>query len=242
MNGNAPGQQLNAGSDIRAGILKRAVQIGIQLLIIAGVLFISSGRLDWWMAWVYLGVFVVGVSVNSLVLMRISPELIAERAEQMRADAKDWDRILASLWGLMSIVALLIAGLNMRFGWSPQIPPALELVALVFVMVGSGLSSWAMISNAFFAGTVRIQKERGHTVATGGPYRFVRHPGYAGWIVSGVALPLMLGSQWALIPAGLAVVALIVRTAFEDQMLQEELDGYKDYAQRVHYRLVPGIW
>jgi protein-S-isoprenylcysteine O-methyltransferase Ste14 len=241
MNGNASAQQSNVRSDTRAGILQRAVQIGIQLLIIAGVLFISSGRLDWWMAWVYLGIFAVGVAINAAFLMRISPGLIAERA-RLGANAKSWDKVLGTLWGILSLVALLIAGLNVRFGWPPQIPLELQLVAVVFVVLGSAVASWAMISNAFFAGAVRIQKERGHTTVSEGPYRFVRHPGYAGWTLSGIALALMLGSLWAVIPAVLAAIALVARTAFEDRMLQEELDGYGDYAQRVRYRLVPGIW
>jgi protein-S-isoprenylcysteine O-methyltransferase Ste14 len=241
MNGNASVQQLNARSEVRAGILKRAVQIGMQLLIMAGILFISSGQLDWWMAWVYLAIFAIGVAINAAFLMRISPELIAERGRGW-TNPKGWDKALGTLWGILSLVALLIAGLNMRFGWPPQIPPQLQLVAVVFVALGSAVSSWAMISNAFFAGTVRIQEERGHTAVSQGPYRFVRHPGYAGWMLSGITLALMLGSLWALVPAGLAAMALVVRTALEDRTLREELDGYSDYAQRVRYRLVPGIW
>jgi protein-S-isoprenylcysteine O-methyltransferase Ste14 len=221
--------------------LKRARQLVIQVLLVAAILFISSGRLDWWMAWVYLGIFVVGVIVNGVILMRISPELIAERA-RLWTNAKDWDKVLGTLWGILSLIALFVAGLDMRFGWSSQIRWGIQLVALVFVVLGFGFASWAMISNAFFAGTVRIQEERGHTTVSEGPYRFVRHPGYVGWIVSGVALPLMLGSVWALIPAVLAAAALVIRTAFEDRTLREELDGYTDYAQRVRYRLVLGIW
>lgn len=241
MSGNASVQQSNARSDTRAGILKRAVQIGSQLLIMVGVLFISSGRLDWWMAWVYLAIFAIGVTINAAFLMRISPELIAERARLGR-NARGWDKVLSTLWGIMSLIALLIAGLNVRLGWPPQIPPELQLVAVVFVALGFALSSWAMISNPFFAGPVRIQEERGHTTVSAGPYRFVRHPGYAGWMLSGIALALMLGSLWALIPAVLAAIALVVRTALEDRTLREELNGYSDYAQRVRYRLVLGIW
>ncbi len=241
MNGNASVQQRNAGSDTRPGILKRAAQIGIQLLVMAGILFLSSGRLDWWMAWVYLAVFAIGVTINAAFLMRISPELIAERARGW-TNSKRWDKALGTLWGILSFVALLIAGLNVRFGWPPQLPLQLQWVAVVFVGLGSAVASWALISNAFFAGTVRIQEERGHTTVSEGPYRFVRHPGYAGWMLSGIALALMLGSLWALIPAVLAAIALVVRTALEDRTLQEELDGYSDYAQRVRYRLVPGVW
>lgn len=242
MNVNTSLQQPSGKADTTRGILKRARQLVSQVLLVACILFISSGRLDWWMAWVYLGIFVAGVIANAVILMRINPELIAERARGWEGDTRVWDKVLASLWGLMTFVALLVAGLNMRFGWSPDIPWGVQLAALVFVVLGLGFASWAMISNAFFAGTVRIQEERGHTTVSEGPYRFVRHPGYVGWIVSGVALPLMLGSVWALIPAVLAAAALVIRTGFEDRTLREELDGYTDYAQRVRYRLVPGIW
>ena len=229
-------------TDLTRGILKRAVQLGIQFLILAAILFLSSGRLDWWFAWVYLGIFILGVGVNSYVLLRINPELIAERARQFTPETKKWDRILATLWGLMSAVSLLVAGLDVRFGWSPQISLTVQLIAMLFHMFGSALASWALVSNAFFAGTVRIQTDRGHSVASSGPYRFVRHPGYAGWMISNVAVVVMLGSMWALIPAVIAVLALVARTALEDRMLRKELPGYEKYAQRVRYRLLPGIW
>ncbi len=229
-------------TDVTRGIMKRAVQLGIQFLILAAILFLSSGRLDWWFAWVYLGIFILGVGVNSYVLLRINPELIAERARQFTPETKKWDRILATLWGLMSAVSLLVAGLDVRFGWSPQISLTVQLIAMLFHMFGSAFASWAIVSNAFFAGTVRIQTDRGHSVASSGPYRFVRHPGYAGWMISNVAVVVMLGSMWALIPAVIAVLALVARTALEDRMLREELPGYEEYAQRVRYRLVPGVW
>jgi protein-S-isoprenylcysteine O-methyltransferase Ste14 len=230
-------------TDVAAGIRKRAIQIGIQLLIFAAILFLSSGRLDWWFAWAYLGIFVIGVGVNSFVLLRTHPELIAERARQFTPETQKWDRILATLWGVLSsVVSLLVAGLDLRFAWSPQIPLAVQLAAMLFYMFGSAFSGWALVSNPFFAGTVRVQAERGHAVVTTGPYRIVRHPGYAAWILSGLATPVMLGSWWALVPAALGEGALVLRTALEDQTLCEELPGYEDYARRVRHRLVPGIW
>jgi protein-S-isoprenylcysteine O-methyltransferase Ste14 len=229
--------------ELTRGILKRVVQLGIQLLLLAAILFLSSGHLDWWFAWVYLAIFVLAVGANSFVLLRINPELIAERARQFTPETKKWDRILATLWGLMSsIVSLLVAGLDMRFGWSPQMPLAAQVIAMLFHMFGSAFSSWAIVSNAFFSGTVRIQADRGHAVALAGPYGIVRHPGYAGWMISNVATVIMLGSLWALFPAVIAVVALVARTALEDRTLREELPGYADYAERVRYRLVPGVW
>lgn len=242
MNANVSVKGSNGDPEIRAGITKRAIQLVVQILILAALLLISSGRLNWVMAWVYLGVYVAGIAINSVILLRHNPELIAERAK-MGAGTKGWDKALATLYSLVSSIGmLLIAGMDMRFGWSPEIPLTLRLIALVAMVLGFALASWAMLSNAFFATTVRIQAERGHVVATGGPYRFVRHPGYAGWLLAGIATPLMLGSLWALIPAGLGTLFLIIRTALEDRTLQDELDGYRDYAQQVRYRLVPGIW
>jgi protein-S-isoprenylcysteine O-methyltransferase Ste14 len=185
---------------------------------------------------------VTGVVINAAILLRRNPKLIAERAE-IKEDTRGWDRVLSLLWGLLSAIGVpLVAGLDQRFGWSAPLPLILWVLALLLVGVGSGFASWALITNAFFAGTVRIQEERGHAVASDGPYRIVRHPGYSGWILSGLALPVMLGSWWGLIPAGMAAITLVVRTAFEDRTLQAELGGYREYSQRVHYRLLPGVW
>jgi protein-S-isoprenylcysteine O-methyltransferase Ste14 len=136
----------------------------------------------------------------------------------------------------------IVAGLDARFGWSPEYALAIHLVALVLAPLGQCLFSWAMASNKFFSRAVRIQMDRGHAVETGGPYQYVRHPGYVGMIISMLATPLVLGSLWALIPAGLASGLYIVRTALEDQTLQEELEGYKAYAQHVRCRLLPRVW
>jgi len=109
-------------------------------------------------------------------------------------------------------------------------------------MLGIVVLVWAMAANKFFSATVRIQEERGHTVATGGPYRYVRHPGYVGWLMLTLATPVVLGSRWALVPAGITVILTILRTALEDRTLHSELEGYREYAERVRYRLLPGIW
>lgn len=235
--------QSTSQTDLTRGIRKRAFQMVFQFLLLAAILFLSSGRLDWWFAWVYLGIFVLGVCANSYVILRTNPELIAERARQFTPETRTWDRILATLWGLMSgVVSLLVAGLDKRFGWSPQIPLTAQLMAMLLYMFARAFASWAIVSNAFFAGPVRIQTERGHAVVSTGPYRLIRHPGYAGWMLSDLAVPLMLGSIWALLPGGIAVAALLARTALEDRTLREELPGYAEYAQRIRYRLVPGVW
>jgi protein-S-isoprenylcysteine O-methyltransferase Ste14 len=129
-----------------------------------------------------------------------------------------------------------------RFGWSGNVPlPVYPTAAFVWVL-GFALISWAMASNRFFSTVVRIQQEREHAVVTAGPYQYVRHPGYVGFTVMMLVTPLLLGSWWALIPVACAIVVIIVRTALEDRTLQTELAGYSDYAQRVRYRLLPGVW
>lgn len=238
MNTHTSVEQPNGKSDLTSRVRKRMVQVVVQFLVLAAILFISSGRLDWVWAWAYLGVGVGILAINVLVM---SPELIAERGE-IKENVKGWDRVLGTLIGVLTLGGLVVIGLDARFGWSPRLAGAIQLGGLVFLALGQGLFSWAMASNVFFSGAVRIQIDRDHTVATGGPYRYVRHPGYVGYIISWLATSLALGSLWGLIPAGLVMCLMVVRTALEDKTLHEELDGYKDYAQRVRYRLLPGIW
>jgi len=243
MNSVKPVDQPSGKSDTTGGVVRWLVQGGVVILILAASLFISSGSLGWVMAWVLVGLYVASTIVQALVLIPNNPELLAERTGIQLDPTKKWDRPLAgivSLWG--PVATLIVAGLDVRFGWSPQIPFALQAAAVAIAVLGMLLSIWAMASNRFFYGFVRIEKDRGHTVATGGPYQFVRHPGYVGGILFDLATPLILGVLWALIPAGLTMCLFVVRTALEDRTLLEELDGYKDYAQRVRYRLLPGIW
>jgi protein-S-isoprenylcysteine O-methyltransferase Ste14 len=210
----------------------------IQYLLIAAILFVASGRLDWIWTWAYLGVGVGILAVNVLVLPR---EVMAERGRS-REGAKAWDRQLGVFIGISTLGAMVVTGLDLRFAWSPQLATTIHLVALASLALGQGLFTWAMASNKFFSCVVRIQVDRAHTVASGGPYRCVRHPGYVGMIVSLLAASVALGSLWALVPAGLTACLYVIRTALEDKALLEELDGYRDYAARVPYRLVPGVW
>jgi len=214
------------------------MQLAITLVMLAASMFLSSGRLAWGMAWVYLGLYVGMIVATGLVIER---DLIAERS-RIGEGTKDWDRVLGSLsLFLVTPGALIVAGLDERFDWS-QVALVVQLVAVGFVILGSALSVWSMASNRYFSGTVRIQKEREHVVVYGGPYGLVRHPGYLAWCISAPAIPLMLGSLWGLIPALMGFCALVIRTCLEDRTLQEELPGYLDYARRVRYRLLPGVW
>ena len=241
MNANITHDEQRRDAGLKAGIRRRFVQVFVTCAIQAVILFIAAGQLNWLWAWLYVGIYLVGVAINAAFMLRYSPETIAERAETR--GAKEWDRVVAGLGALMYFVLLLlVAGLDARFGWTGQVALTLHMAGAVAFVLGGALFSWAMISNAYFSGVVRIQVERGHAVCTTGPYRFVRHPGYVGMIIQSLALPLMLGSLWALIPAGLTTCIIILRTALEDKTLHEELTGYAEYAQQTRYRLLPGVW
>lgn len=242
MNANELNNQSANDEGLREAIAKRLVQVLVQFLIIAVILFVSAGTLDWPAGW---GFIVVGIGVlvfNALVLLPRNPEVVAERGRLKREETKGWDKKITTVITVFTLAALILTGLDYRFGWTPGLPLWLHILGLSLVACGHMLFTWAMVSNKFFATTVRIQADRRHSVATGGPYRNVRHPGYVGMIVNMLGTPLALGSIWAFIPEGLAILGYIVRTALEDRTLKEELDGYANYAAQVRYRLLPGIW
>jgi protein-S-isoprenylcysteine O-methyltransferase Ste14 len=231
--------QLVAPVDHKARFWGASLKGALGGLWLGAFLFIAAGRLDWPMAWVYTGISIVD---GILLLLLVSSELMHKRTHP-KADAKSWDRVLARLTGpLGSTVILVVAGLDKRFGWSAQVPLAVQLAGLAVLVLGMGLMTWAMAVHNYFSLVVRIQKDRGHTVVTGGPYHYVRHPGYVGGIMFQLGTPLLLGSLWTLIPAGLTVLLLIVRTALEDRTLPNELEGYREYAQQTRYRLLPDVW
>ena len=228
-------------SSVVTGILARFGQVAILLLVQATLLFLAAGGLNWIWAWAFLGIYLVSVSINSAFLMRTSPETSAERGQAK--ETKDWDKLVSGLWSLAQFLVLpLVAGLDIRFGWTRNYTALWHLAGAVLFALGLVLFGWAMITNAYFSTAVRIQSDRGQTVCRTGPYRFVRHPGYIGTILQSLAIPLLLGSLLALIPGITAALLMIIRTSLEDRLLQAELPGYQDFVQEVRYRLVPGIW
>ena len=244
MNINGSAKQTERASNALSGIgWKVWLRFAAFILLLPAVLFIAAGRLNWVMGWVYVGLVLFSTFLSRIIVMRTNPDLIAERAQSLeREDVKGWDRMLLFFLFLLGLLWMIVAGLDERFGWSPRIPLALQLVALVIMVLGYVVGIWAMAVNRYFSAVVRIQKDRGQTAVTDGPYRFVRHPAYATSIVSCLATPILLGSLWAFIPCGLQALVTVVRTALEDRTLQEELEGYAEYAQHVRYRLLPGIW
>lgn len=222
------------------------IRLILTYLLIPLVLLVCGWDLGWWQAWVF-SLLIVLAGVGSRVWAeRRHPGLLAEReraASDQTADVKPWDRLLAPLMAVsISFPLVIVAGLDHRFGWSPAFSGWLNTIGFILIAVGYAFATWALAENRFFSSLVRIQTDRGHAVCDSGPYRIVRHPGYAGNILPLPGIVLALGSWWTLIPAAIALTIALIRTALEDRTLQEELPGYRDYARRVRYRLIPGIY
>ena len=219
----------------------------IQLLFVVVVMpllpLLISRHWDWWEAWAYALIYALGFVLSRLLVARRHPDLIAERARSMDCeDAKPWDRRLAPLLAWSGVATPVVAGLDKLFSWSPAFSLLVVVASLVVVVAGYLWGSYALVENRYFSGVVRIQSDRGHRVVSSGPYRWMRHPGYAGALWTYLATPLLLGSMWALLPTFFTMAVLVIRTRLEDRTLKEELDGYRDYAARVRYRLLPGLW
>ncbi len=219
---------------------RRFLPIVFSLTITSVCLFGSAGSLGWWNAWLLLGLNFVA-SVASMVVMWRNPELLAERSNVKAG--KSWDKAIVAIVVLLGPVATWItAGLDVRYHWSGGMSPFTPALGVAVAIPAAALITWAMLSNRFFSSVVRIQKDRGHVVVTGGPYRFVRHPGYTGIAAFTLATPLILNSRWAVVPAVFTAAASVLRTALEDRTLHDELEGYADYARTVPYKLLPYVW
>jgi protein-S-isoprenylcysteine O-methyltransferase Ste14 len=223
-----------------ARIVKWLVPLSLNLAIMSLCLFGSPGGLDWSNGWDLVGLsFAASVAATAVVWR--NPELARER-RNIKA-GKSWDKLIVGIVVLLGPVATWItAGLDARYHWSDSIPLWGSIAGAAIAVLGAILMAWAMQSNEFFSAVVRIQKDRGHTVVTGGPYRFIRHPGYAGMSAFMLATPLILNSRWAFAPAVVTTGVSVRRTALEDCTLQSELEGYADYARNVRSRLLPAVW
>jgi len=220
------------------------IRLVVVYLFIPLVLLVCGGDVGWWQAWVYAVLIVAAGPGGRILAERRHPGLMAERQDMEKAQsAKAWDKILAPLMALsVSFPLVIVAGLDHRFDWTPEFPLWLIMLGFLLILLGYAFAAWALIENRFFSSVVRIQLDRGHVVCDSGPYRMVRHPGYAGNILALPGMVLALSSMWTLVPAAVALIIAVIRTVLEDQTLQDELPGYRDYAQRVRYRLMPGIY
>lgn len=214
----------------------------VLTVLLAVVLFVSAGRVDLPMFWVYLAVHSSAQLAMALLIFRRNRDLLEER-QNPGAGAKAWDRALLQVYTLLTMSLFVVAGLDVgRLHWSDTVPLWGQVAALLGFALSFAFAIWAMAVNDFYSRIVRIQEDRGQYVVTKGPYRFVRHPSYIGSILSWICAALALGSWLALVPVVLVTVTVVIRTALEDQTLHEELPGYGEYAQQTRYRLLPGVW
>jgi protein-S-isoprenylcysteine O-methyltransferase Ste14 len=225
----------------RRGFLGRGAKLVLTIAFLIALVFVPAGTLKWPEAWILLISY--GSVVTGVVLWwkKHAPALLRERISRKK-DAKSWDKVIIRVYSFVLIVLMVLPGLDaVRFRWS-KIPLALKVAGFCGYVPAIGLALWAMRENAFLSDVVRIQTDRGHTVCTTGPYRYVRHPMYTGVIFMFLCFPLSLGSWYSYIPAALIAALFILRTALEDKTLKAELFGYADYAEKVRFRLIPGIW
>lgn len=224
--------------------LKRTyLRIYLSLVLQGAILFVSAGRFDVPRAWLYLGICMIYYLASLTIMHKLCPEIIRIRTQKMfREGTKTWDKVILATIMVSFLVMLVMAGLDVgRFRWS-GLGVHFAVLGFIFYNIATVLGIWSMAVNPHFEVSVRIQKDRGHRVITTGPYEYVRHPGYIAGVFGMVSIPLIIGSVYGLAPAGFMVVILIIRTWLEDRTLLKELEGYADYAGRVKYRLLPGVW
>jgi len=212
--------------------------------ILAVILFAAAGRVDVPRAWIYIAVSLIFIPSGPVLLWKHNVELLNERGKwRKKRDTKSWDKVLVPAYGLVGFYVIpVVIGLDVgRYEWS-NLSVHFAAAGLVLYAGGTVLIDWALMVNPYFETTVRIQTDRGHRVITTGPYRFVRHPGYIAAILWVISPPLIVGSLFGLVPAAIAALLLIIRTWLEDEALCQELNGYREYAEKIRYKLVPGIW
>ena len=234
--------QVSTHAENTHGVLAWIFQLVFATTSAGILLFLSAGRLDWTGGWVFFGLNLFTQLLSAFILIPRRPDLLAERSK-VREGTKNWDRFFApAILVVVTLAVIVTAGLDARFGWSRPISPAIWWAALCVAFASQLFVQWAMAFNRFFAITMRIQEEREHQVVDTGPYRNVRHPGYAGSILYTLAIPIILGSWWTFIPGAVIVGLLVFRIRLEDRTLQDELPGYQNYTKRTSYRLFSGFW
>ncbi len=214
--------------------------VAAAAVVLAGLVLVLARRLEWTLGWIYVGIFAATLAINLACLLHWNPQLIEGRMFPGKG-TKTWDIVWTVLNAPVWVAVFAVAVLDANDG-VPRVPGGPWLLGLALFVPGWALINWSMVANPFFEKTVRIQSDRGHRVIDTGPYVYVRHPGYigfSGWILS---TPLLLASAWASVPALLVVAGLVICTALEDRMLQAGLPGYAEYAARVRFRLIPGVW
>jgi len=219
------------------------LQLLVFIVLVPLLPLLITWRWDWWEGWVFALGMIFSFVISRWLASRRNPDILVERGKITKHEnIEPWDKTLTVLLGVAGMFLPLVGGLDARFGHPAGFPLWAYLAAAAVYLTGMGIASWALVSNRFFSGVVRIQEDRGQVVVKSGPYRWLRHPGYAGALLSYLAAPFLLDSWWTLVPALALTIIMITRTALEDRTLQEKLPGYKDYTREVRFLLLPGIW
>jgi protein-S-isoprenylcysteine O-methyltransferase Ste14 len=209
-------------------------------VLMAGLLFLVAGTWNYWQAWVYLIINMILLLLMSTILSP-NAELVEERLNPKQG-MKGWDKFYFAVTTPLYVIALLLAGLDQRFGWTTNMPLTIYWASVVIYILGQSIFQWARYTNQYFSSVVRIQTDRSQTVCKDGPYKYVRHPGYVGGFLFTITVGLVLGSWYASIPQVIAALMLVWRTGREDRTLQAELPGYAEFVKETKYRLIPGVW
>lgn len=205
------------------------------------VMLASAGRTDLPRVWLLLAVSLGCLLIGGLVVVKVSPEVINRRGEKPQG-IRWWDKLFLLAYGSVALSLPVVAGLDVGRVNGSSLGGCVAAFGVGMYVGGAALFAWAMATNPHFEMTVRIQTERGHRVVAAGPYAIIRHPGYVGGALLGVSVPLIVGSVHSLIPACLLVLLYLIRAELEDRTLHRELPGYKAYAEKVRYRMLPFAW
>jgi protein-S-isoprenylcysteine O-methyltransferase Ste14 len=212
----------------------------VEPVVFGLILFLPAGTFNYWQAWLLLVVFALSTWIPSIYLLRTNPVALQRRMRGgPTAETRMVQKVVIAGWYLSVAAMFVVSALDHRFGWSP-VPTAICLVGDVLVAVGLGVMMLVVIQNSYAAATVRV--EAGHKLVSTGLYGLVRHPMYTGDVITMVGIPLALGSYWGLVFVVPGLILLALRIRDEEKLLQEELDGYHEYTQKVRYRLVPCMW
>jgi protein-S-isoprenylcysteine O-methyltransferase Ste14 len=212
----------------------------VELVVLGLMVFFPAGTFKYWQAWVFLAVVVLSTWIRSIYLLRTNPVALQRRMRGgPTAETRMAQKVIIAGFYLSLAAMVVVSALDHRFGWSP-VPTAICLVGAVLVAVGLEVIALVIIQNNYAAATVQV--EAGQAVVSTGLYGLVRHPMYTGNVIMMVGIPLALGSYWGLVFVVPGLIVLASRIRDEEKLLQKELDGYREYTQKVHYRLVPCMW
>ena len=213
----------------------------VYLALWATIYFTCAGRTDLPLAWWYFGLNLGLGLLVSVALARLNPDLIGER---LKPGPGEQDKVFKIASTILAVLMVALAGMDVgRYHWSAPVAPSAQIAGLVLVLLGYALLTWALLINRFFSSAVRLQPDRQQSVIDRGPYAYVRHPGYAGAIPYMVFTGLALGSWLSTLLTCVPLVLFFIRrTMLEEAMLRKGLPGYAEYAARVRYRLIPGVW